>query len=198
MSYDSAQALAEQLRAALAPGCERIEVAGSIRRGKPNPKDIELVAIAKVIASPILDMFGSPVGSNNENLLDAQLAGLLVAGEWQFDQALKRNGPKYKRLRHTGSGICCDLFITTADSWGVIFTIRTGPGDFSKALVTRALNMGMKVDESRLWRVHRDDSRTPIPTPTEQEFFAALRVPYLEPAERTMQAFQQGLMGLRP
>jgi DNA polymerase/3'-5' exonuclease PolX len=42
MDYVQALAIAEQTRTALAPYCERIEIAGSIRRQKPQVKDIEL------------------------------------------------------------------------------------------------------------------------------------------------------------
>lgn len=190
MSIDSARGLSETLRAALLPFCDRLEVAGSIRRGKPDPKDIELVAVPRVVASVARDMFDVPFNLGNVSLLDGGLNKLLAAGEWALDRVLKRNGPKYKRLCHLNSGICCDLFITTLDSWGVIFTIRTGPGDFSKELVTRALRLGMKVSEGQLWRVHRDDSCTVVPVATEQDFFAALRLSYLEPHERTGQALR--------
>ena len=194
MSYDSARDLAEQLRAELLPGCDRLEVAGSIRRGKPEPRDIELVAIPTIqMGTNYNDMFGGDV---EENLLLEALDSVYSKNEWALDQVLKRNGPKYKRLVHLNSGICCDLFIVTAESWGVQFTIRTGPGDFSKALVTRARGLGMRVDEGQLWRVHRDDSRTVVPTPTEQDFFTALRLPYLEPSARTVQAIQRHLQGL--
>ena len=80
----------------------------------------------------------------------------------------------------------------------MIFTIRTGPGDFSKEMVTRARHYGMQVDEGRLWRVHRDDSRTAVETPTEQSFFEALRIPYLEPRDRTGQAFRLALARMHP
>jgi DNA polymerase/3'-5' exonuclease PolX len=48
---DGAQALAiaERTRAALAPYCDRIEIAGSIRRRNPSVKDIELVAIPRQV-----------------------------------------------------------------------------------------------------------------------------------------------------
>ncbi len=39
--------IAEKVKAQLAPHCERIEIAGSIRRKKPDVGDIEIVAIPK-------------------------------------------------------------------------------------------------------------------------------------------------------
>jgi len=49
MDHAQALTIAEQCRKALAPYCERIEIAGSIRRGKPQVKDIELVAMPKMV-----------------------------------------------------------------------------------------------------------------------------------------------------
>ena len=183
--------LAYQLKADLAPACERIAIAGSIRRGKANPKDIEIVAIPFITQVTIVDMFGEKHGTYLENDLDERLGE--IADVWPLDRQLPRNGPRYKRLRHTASGICCDLFITSLESWGVIYTIRTGPADFVTKLVTRALRLGMKVHNAQLWRVHRDGALSVVPTPEERQFFEALGLPYLEPAERTVKVLAQAV-----
>lgn len=47
MKYEDAILIAERVKAELEPHCERIEIAGSIRRKKPEVKDIEIVAIPK-------------------------------------------------------------------------------------------------------------------------------------------------------
>lgn len=199
--------LAQELRDALAPGCEKIAIAGSIRRGKADPKDIELVAIPRLTDEMHeLDLFGNRVGTIVCDHLHNTLQRLYAngTGAWTLDPDLPRNGPKYKRLRHIESGVCCDLFIVTAASWGVQLAIRTGPGDFSKELVTRARRKGWHVTGGRLHK-HPVVLRTtasgnvvdkecekgdacPLTaaTPDEAAFFAALGLPYLEPTERTV------------
>lgn len=191
MSTDTPRSLAPRLQAALAAGCERVEIAGSIRRGKADPTDIELVAIAKIEPVTVTDMFGTAVAVGQTSLLEREVLRVVTEGEWAYDEQLKKNGPRQKRLRHLASGVCCDLFITDAASWGVIFTIRTGPWDFSKAMVTRAKRLGLVVDERQLWREHRDGTRDLVPVASEQEFFERLGVPYLEPAARTVAALRQ-------
>ena len=42
ISLVQAAPLAEKIKAALAPGCERIEIVGSVLRRKPEVGDIEL------------------------------------------------------------------------------------------------------------------------------------------------------------
>lgn len=197
MDLYSARVLAIELSDYIASGCERREIAGSIRREKQDPSDIELIVIPKMRDDYIpADMFS--FGPRQVSCLDDSLHDLFDAGEWCFDPIVKRNGPKYKRLswRHLlPNGPCADLFIVTAETWGAQFVIRTGPLDFSKAMVSRALRLGMKQDDGNLWKIHRDGSRTIIPTPNEIDFFNALEVPYLEPKERS--AERLGGMTLR-
>ncbi|MDP2873417.1 MAG: hypothetical protein Q8P31_12890, partial [Bacillota bacterium] len=47
MELQKARVIAEELKMLLEPGCARIEIAGSIRRRKPDPGDIELLFIPK-------------------------------------------------------------------------------------------------------------------------------------------------------
>lgn len=182
--------LAYELAALLREACHRCEVAGSVRRGKEAPKDIELVCIPELYTEEHHDMFGHVVATAHRNRLFDRLAWLYAEGEWALDTTTPRDGERYKRLRHEPSGICCDLFIADERNWGNIFAIRTGPGDFSKALVTRALRLGLKQDGGRLWRLHRDGTRTVVDCPEEADYFAALRVAYLEPHERTVDAIR--------
>ncbi len=45
MELEKAQIIADQVKNKLAPFCERIEIAGSIRRRRPFVHDIDIVAI---------------------------------------------------------------------------------------------------------------------------------------------------------
>ena len=62
-----AQGLIETLR----PHCERIEIAGSLRRGKPDVGDIELVCIPK--ADEMRDLFGGVTLADLESARTASL-----------------------------------------------------------------------------------------------------------------------------
>lgn len=178
------QELAQSLLAQLAPACLRIEIAGSIRRGKPTPKDIEIVCIPRIVGFQEYDMFGNEVESGDHSQLSDAVVTLCTVGDWEFDPEVKRNGSKYKRLRHIGTRVCCDLFITSVECWGAIFAIRTGPGDYSKELVTQARRKGMVVESGILYRIHRDNQREMIPTLEETDFFKALGMQWIEPNRR--------------
>jgi hypothetical protein len=110
-----------------------------------------------------------------------------------------------------------DLFqVIHPRQWGVIYAIRTGPGDFNKLLVTNqwfggACPRDRKVAGGRVWFIapdRKDLARMPaskfarlaergeidasmIPTPTEEDFFRQMDIPCWPPEERTEHRLMQ-------
>jgi DNA polymerase/3'-5' exonuclease PolX len=175
LPYADALSLAELLERRLAPSCERILIAGSIRRRKSEVGDIELVAQPKL--TPELDMFGLETG-NQYSQLDDALSGLSTEG-------YTKNGDKYKQFSY--EGVTVDLFIATRETWGAIATIRTGSADFTHWLVTSKRHgggcpSGLKVREGRV--CYENVSGPAFDTSTEEKFFQVLEQRWVEPIER--------------
>lgn len=183
---------AVDLVTALEPACERVEIAGSLRRGRPEVHDIEIVAVPKTEMRPD-GLFGEVQG----DLLEECVAGLLAhervearavethrAGGWIDVQT--KLGPAFKALVY--HGIPVDLFIVRPPaSWGVIFGLRTGPGDWNIELVTRCKEVGRRVAGGQVEAWHSASSSwVVVPTPEEADFFAAIGQPWAEPAERSV------------
>lgn len=178
--------IAEELVAQLAPACDRIEIAGSIRRRKAEVSDIELVAMPRVTEEPGGDLWGTPVQVDHLELtlrlLDAggQL-GLRRVDIHRADgriEAGTRDGASYKALEYRG--IPVDLFIVRDPAqWGVIFTIRTGPAEWSHRLVTDCQRYLRRVAGGYLYR-----SGERVPCPEERDFFRAIGQPWVEPEHR--------------
>lgn len=181
-----AQRIAGQIYGQLDPACERLTIAGSIRRGRPDVGDIELVAIPRFRDEP-----SSLWGDTTEISV---LAEVLAIEE--REQVLERisGGDRYVKLRHLRSGLQVDLFITTPEQWGLILLIRTGPADYSHRLMTEARRRNYHSGGGRLWagRGHLPDVEcscarmgfSPVPTPTEESVYAALGLPFVPPGER--------------
>lgn len=165
---DLAREVAEHLVEYFRPWVDRIEIAGSIRRERPEVGDIEIVAVPQTIPD---GLFG-----------DTRLAVPEITHQALLTGAKKKAGAKYIQVLDVmGHGITLDLFLVTPPAdWGVIFAIRTGPAAFSHMLVTKALGKLHKVDRGVLW----DDRGQRVPCPEEEAFFAALGVPWIEPRER--------------
>ena len=211
MQHQHANSIANDLMLQLSSACVRLEIAGSLRRGKADVGDIELVAVPNLGTFEVRDMFEQVVERHHVNHLEEAVNTLLAGGAWEWDTEVKRAGPKYKRLRHVTSGLCCDLFITDPRRWGYTFTIRTGPGEFSKALVSRALirkaffKGGLLHNHPPVY-VERNGAREVqpcpagdgcvriIPTLEEADVFAALGLAFIEPQDRTLSAIMRPVL----
>lgn len=168
---------AERLVEALRPGCERIEVAGSIRREKPLVKDIELVVIPKMeVVSR--DIFGSVRSTRSR--LDPLLEELGLEPRIRSDGSFQGLGDKAKFYHEPIWRIPVDLFVTTPEQWGVIFTLRTGSAEFNKRLIERLKQLGL---EMRGGRILRDG--VPLDAPEERDVFVIAKAKYKEPCERS-------------
>jgi DNA polymerase/3'-5' exonuclease PolX len=174
-----ARGLAEAMVRVFAPACERIEIAGSIRRCIPTVADVEIVCVPRARR----DLFGELVDEPTE--LDRVVDELIAQGRLELRltaAGIACNGSRAKRLRAVRSGLPLDLFgVLPPASWGAILAIRTGPADFSQRLVTLCKHRGLDQRDGRL--VARGSGRE-LATPEERDFFAACGVPYVEPWER--------------
>jgi DNA polymerase/3'-5' exonuclease PolX len=173
--------VAEYVRDFLAPACERIEIAGSLRRGKPEVGDVELVAVSKSHQVPSGLFFEVDAIAWD---LDERLEELVATGI--LDRLLGKD--RYQKLRHHMSGLQVDLFMVKPPaSFGCIFLIRTGSADYSHALVTKARDRGFHFREGALHRGALGCSTRPceiVPTPEEIDVYRVLRLPFVEPERR--------------
>ena len=170
MELLKARAIAEQLKGRLQSSCERIEIAGSIRRLKPQVGDIELLCIPKY--------------DRGIDLLDRELGALMVPHILR----LRRNkkgfttyGPKNKLMAHVESGMGVDIFSTTWENWPVALVVRTGGKATNQRISTAALSKG--------WHFHAYGRGFTTPSGeivcrSEREVFEAVGLRYPEPWER--------------
>ena len=209
MDIAEAYPIAEHLRTALEGACERIEIAGSIRRRRATVKDIELVAIPRwgeriPAPSEQLALGLEPPAPEPFNALQEAVEAYARDGHLQVIKPgthevipwhLQPDG-RYWRLWLPAEELKVDLFIATPDTWGLVYMIRTGSGigpdgspqhGFGPGMLQRwkAITGGGYAREARLWRpLHR----TPEATPEEEDVFAACRVRFVPPTLRTERA----------
>lgn len=205
MKHDVALKVAEALVEHLRPACERIEIAGSIRRGKAEVKDIELVCVPDLTRVPRRAPleFGKPVPPSYKTELDRLIGEMAAAGDVSVD--LK--GDRMKKLYLRYAGIHVDVFINLPPSqWGVQLAIRTGPADFSHWLVTqrkyggalpdryfvkhqvvwdadKIRKSGMPEDPNKAVMLYVDEG-SHVPMAEEAEFLGFCGLGWIEPRER--------------
>lgn len=174
MDLEEARRIAMLVLEVAQPSCERIIVAGSIRRMKPNPKDIEIVAIVKNYDTLFRDL--------------SQLGQFIKPSVPDIVPWNPKPGAKYLRmLLH--SGIKLDFFVASPENWGALLTMRTGPaqgpdGEYGFVPAMFAAWKRRSEGGRMLGCVPTRPDGTGVPVPEERDFFELCGVKWVEPAAR--------------
>jgi len=149
--------------------CDRIEVAGSIRRERPIVNDIDIVLVPK------------------RGCAD-KLKELCLSWHPMMQPGISE--PKWggKMATFSYKGIIeVDLYFADFHSWPLIFLIRTGSKEHNIKLCELAKSKGMYLaaDGSGLFRDR--DKKEPVAVETEGDVFGALDLPFLEPEDREVE-----------
>ena len=186
MFIKQAYAIAHYYRAKMLPYVRRIEVAGSIRRGCQEVKDIELVAIPRFEKTAFDGSTLFDAHEETSNLLHMWATldpshGIrwIKPGTHEIIDWTPKPAGKYWRGL-LPENIKLDLFLASPDNFGLIYAIRTGSKEFTAALVTHARDIGLP---SRDGYLRNGEER--ISTPEEQDVFDRLHLQYIPPQERT-------------
>lgn len=170
--YATMEYTARLLVAKLEPACQRIEIAGSIRRRSPMVSDIEIVAVP----IPIPNLIGEPT---ENTILDELLDTLPLT--------FTKRGRRFQQFSFDGTTapFHVDLFLQPDPAtWGVNMMIRTGSADFARRMMTARSSGGFKPDwatvkDARVWR-----AGVALPTPEEKDLFELWGMEYVRPEDR--------------
>lgn len=113
-----------------APGVERVEVAGSFRRRKETVGDVDLLALCEGDGAPAVEHFGAYPGA----------ARVEAAGPTKGNIVLP-------------SGLAIDLRVIPRRSFGAALQYFSGSKEHNVAMRTRAVRMGLRVNEWGVFRV---------------------------------------------
>lgn len=198
---EEAQAIAEEVKAAIADVCTSVVIAGSVRRKKAEVGDIELVCIPSYATTiPAGELF-----PRNENQLEARLRAM--AGGGSLIERYKEDGTrvawfkKGKESRYIAAAykekIGVDFFIILPDRldwYGWHLLLRTGPSDANQLLMTEKMHggwlpRGMKVADGIIYREGK-----PCPVEDEAAFFELWGFHDFIPAsERSVERYREAL-----
>jgi DNA polymerase (family X) len=154
LSLAEGQQIATEVVERLMPYCERIEVAGSIRRRKPVVNDVDIVLIP----------------SDSVKLVDA------IRGPGNAGAA----DPKILRFLH--KNVAIDVYIATRQSWATLLLIRTGSRENNIRLASRAKVKGWTLKANGEGLLNQNGMR--IAGDTETSIFNALGLNYQKPEDR--------------
>ncbi len=175
MKLEEASFLADGVRCALKPFCDRVEVAGSIRRKKAEVGDIDIVAMPKPLALPAPLLFGSVVHTESSVWKD-----LIPAALKKHGLRLEASGQELLRATFLCDRFQVDIYRARPETWGVILLVRTGSKDHNVKLCTLARSKGLKLSASE-GVVTLGGFGQVIASRSEEEIFSALGISYVEP-----------------
>ena len=165
MKLSDAEIIANRCKEILKPYCDRLEIGGSIRRKKPEVKDIELIVIPHTYKLEEFLRFSLPEG-------------------W----IIQKGKGKYKMIQLPW--VQLDLFIQTPKTWAMNYWIRTGSADYIHQAMIRMRNQGYCSQGARLCKIffHSDcpqeiDSVDDILE--EADIYRELKWDFVEPEKRT-------------
>ena len=183
MQLAHAQEIALELITLLNPYCDRIEIAGSVRRKKNICKDIELVIIPKKNIEPG-GLFG------DEEIITYPLDNFILSCDLFKLRLNKIGGTSYGEknklleYNHKEHGwIALDIFTADESNYMMIKFIRTGGSETNKriAITANQLKMNLRMYESAFV----DSKGYKAIMKSEEQIFQYLGLKYLEPWERT-------------
>ncbi len=137
------------------PAIEKMELAGSYRRGKDTVGDLDVLVVAGDV-DQAMDRFGAYPG----------LRQVLLRGDTKMSIRLK-------------TGMQVDLRVVPDESFGAALQYFTGSKDHNVVLRGKAKSLGLKVNEYGVFRGERQ-----IAGATEEDVYAALNLPWFPPELR--------------
>jgi len=162
-----AQGMAEKIVAAMAPYCERIAVAGSIRRLRPMVGDIDIVVLPKPDQLRAFRLRckqnATVVSDGDQNLILTLKSGV------QLDIWIASHAEK-------------ELLDTRPCNFGSLLLCRTGSIKHNIHLVQHAKSVGLVWNP--YWGVFAPHGRRALASETEEDIFKALKLDFVPPERR--------------
>lgn len=177
----TAESVAYELVALLAPACNQIKVAGSIRRQKSHVHDIDLVLDPKWEHLVNYDLFGVEIEDVYNPI---ELNTLLQLARPEFVTALDIN-PRI--IKFESAGIPVELYLAEPDgaNFEALLQMRTGSAEFNRGMAARAQDRRLHYKAGYgIYRLTASNLLERVDDGTEAGIFAALKMAWVDPEKR--------------
>ena len=197
MIYSEAKHIAVALCYQLQPYCEKINIAGSVRRGKPEVKDIEIICLPKhEEIDRQADMFTTEKA--------VVIASGFISTVFSLGTIVKGD-PRARYMQITLlEGVNLDLFIPLSFDYYRQYAIRTGSADYAAKVIAGGWrrkgwcgsDKGLRrmadcleskgSDGKSKWKCINTMAEEPPTWESEEEFFNWIGVKMIHPKERSI------------
>jgi len=143
-----ASKVAAEMVLEIAPYCEKLQVAGSVRRCKRYVGDVEILYVP-YFAKKKRGLFpGADVDVDLAEPLLNSLVEAKILSKRLNAKGTPMWGDKNKFAVHVATGIPIDFFATTLENWWVSLVVRTGSRETCMKLTNGANNLGRSLKVS--------------------------------------------------
>lgn len=200
MEYVKAKAIADGLMEKLAPHCEPgfCHIAGSIRRKKPDVGDVEIVCLAKKVASGQAALF-----ETEETQLTYSVSPFFIRTVATLGTILQGSAIGNSMKIMLPEGIKLDLFMPNDFDYYRMLAIRTGSAEYSHQVIaigwrkqgwvgtenglrlqSQCIQVNRDDEQKKKWKCQWTHPTLPPVWKSEEEFFEWIKVPFVEPEKR--------------
>ncbi len=194
MKLENAQKLAISICEKLKPHTTKLHIAGSVRRKKPNVKDIEIICRPLYIEQDSDDLF-----TTKKIMVISPEFTTIVESLGQIQKG-NTHGRYVKIFLHEKEQL--DLFIPVEEDFYRQYAVRTGPAEYSHKVIASGWlkkgwvgsDLGLRQKKDCVpheqpggkvsWECVRNKNSRPPVWDSEESFFQWLEVPYLKPELR--------------
>lgn len=190
MELNHATQIAKRIVEILSPHCEKLQIAGSIRRHRKEVKDIEIVCLPKKEKVQV-DLFGGSKQITSTDFLNAIMFITAKTVKGNVDGRYMQIICKY------GPAATLDLFMPQPHDYYRQLAIRTGSAEYSRFTIANAWTKKGWVGTSEGLRLRGDctlmgdqwacinkNATLPPVWQSEEEFFEWIGVPWVHPKQR--------------
>ncbi len=181
MNLEIAQRYAQTLSQWISPYCERVEIAGSVRRLRGNCNDVDLVVIPKVEEEK--DMFGTVV-QRRTPLIDFlhSFVQTDMSATWRCVSGTSKEKPAATHNLMLKLKKCdLDIFIATPETFGTVLLCRTGSKEHNIYIAEQARAKGLA------WKTMIgivDADGKVVASETEEQVLKAVGLDFIAPEKR--------------
>ena len=165
MKLERAMQIAARIAEELTPFCHTLQIAGSIRRQRPEVGDIDIVCLpsdSHGLRARVLKTHPRVIADGKHNL-EVTLSGGLRLDVWMAQPGQRT------------------LFGEGGTNWGSLLLCRTGSIGHNIHLVEHAKRLGLRWNP--YWGVYDGMSRC-IACETEEDIFKVLKLDFIKPGDR--------------
>lgn len=184
-----ALAVAQEIIASLTGSTEpdRLVIAGSLRRGKAEVGDVEIVFVPQIGIEKV-GLFGDKIAVNFADRAIETLVNSAVLAKRLNKNGCVTWGEKNKLAVHVQTGVPVDLFATSALAWWNYLVCRTGPAELNQRIAGLAIARGWH------WAPYEHGFKRVNPATgeiewhvvaREEDVFSFVGLPYMPPNKRS-------------